>query len=94
MPFNLGFGEVLIILVVVLLLFGAKRIPEIAGSLGKGISQFKRNLTDVDRSLREGIDTDVRPAVERRPEPLASASTDLAPRPQDDDRPEPKRLLT
>ena len=53
MPFNLGIGEVLIILVIVLLLFGAKRIPEIAGSLGKGINSFKRNLSDVDRSLRD-----------------------------------------
>jgi sec-independent protein translocase protein TatA len=93
MPFNLGMGEVLIILVIVLLLFGAKRIPEIAGSLGKGISQFKRNLTDVDRSLREGIDTEPRRDAERRPEPLASADQDLVRRPEDD-RPEPKRLLS
>ena len=93
MPFNLGMGEVLIILVIVLLLFGAKRIPEIAGSLGKGISQFKRNLTDVDRSLREGIDTEPRRDVESRPEPLAAADHDLVRRPEDD-RPEPKRLLS
>jgi len=33
---NLGIGELLIIMVVILLLFGAKRIPEIAGSMGKG----------------------------------------------------------
>jgi sec-independent protein translocase protein TatA len=49
MPFGLGMGEVLLIAVVVLLLFGAKRIPEIAGALGKGINQFKRNINDVDR---------------------------------------------
>ena len=53
---NIGLPEILIILLIVLLFFGAKRIPEIAGSLGKGISQFKRNLTDVDRSLREGME--------------------------------------
>jgi sec-independent protein translocase protein TatA len=93
MPFNLGMGEVLIILVIVLLLFGAKRIPEIAGSLGKGISQFKRNLTDVDRSLREGIDTEPRRDLERRPEPLTTSDPELARRPEDD-RPEPKRLLS
>ena len=92
MPFNLGMGEVLIILVIVLLLFGAKRIPEIAGSLGKGISQFKRNLSDVDRSLREGIDTEPRRELDRRPEPLG-ADHDLTRRPEDD-RPEPKRLLS
>jgi len=93
MPFNLGMGEVLIILVIVLLLFGAKRIPEIAGSLGKGISQFKRNLSDVDRSLREGIDVEPRRDVERRPDALAAGERDLPPRPEED-RPEPKRLLS
>ena len=50
---NFGFGEILIILVIVLLLFGAKRIPEIAGSLGKGITEFKRNLTDAQKAIQE-----------------------------------------
>jgi TatA/E family protein of Tat protein translocase len=44
---NLGFPEIMIILVIVLLLFGAKRIPEIAGSMGKGIKdaghRFRRS---------------------------------------------------
>ena len=44
---NFGMGEILVILVIVLLLFGAKRIPEIAGSLGKGINEFKRRATIV-----------------------------------------------
>ncbi len=49
---NLGFPELLIIMVVILLLFGAKRIPEIAGSMGKGIREFKKNINEVaaDRS--------------------------------------------
>ena len=38
-------------LVVVLLLFGAKRIPEIAGSFGKGITEFKRNLNDAQKAI-------------------------------------------
>ena len=46
---NFGFMEIMIILVIVLLLFGAKRIPEIAGSFGKGINEFKRNLSDAQR---------------------------------------------
>ena len=86
MPFNLGFGEVLIILIIVLLLFGAKRIPEIAGSLGKGINSFKRNLGEVEGTFREGVD----PAPRRDPiqpgERPAARSEDL-------ERPEPKRLL-
>ena len=39
--FNLGTGELLIIFIVILLLFGAKRLPELARGLGKGINEFK-----------------------------------------------------
>lgn len=42
--FNLGTGEIIVILLVVLLLFGAKRIPELARSLGRGVNQFKQGL--------------------------------------------------
>ncbi len=45
---NLGFPELLIIAAIVLLLFGAKRIPQIAGSLGKGITEFKKGTRDAD----------------------------------------------
>jgi len=48
---NIGFGELLIILVVVLVLFGAKRIPELAKGLGKGISEFKKGLKDVEEEI-------------------------------------------
>lgn len=43
---NLGFTEILLIVVAILLLFGAKRLPEIGSSIGKGIREFKRSLTD------------------------------------------------
>lgn len=39
---NIGMGELLLIMFVVLILFGGKKIPEIARSLGKGISEFKK----------------------------------------------------
>ena len=48
---NLGFPEILIIMVIVLLLFGAKRIPEIAGSMGKGIKEFKKNINEATREI-------------------------------------------
>jgi sec-independent protein translocase protein TatA len=48
---NLGFPELLIIMVVVLLLFGAKRIPEIAGSMGKGIKEFRKNINEATRDI-------------------------------------------
>ncbi|HEU0014318.1 MAG TPA: twin-arginine translocase TatA/TatE family subunit [Longimicrobium sp.] len=48
MPFGLGFGELLLIFAVLLLLFGAKRLPELAGGMGKGIREFKRNINGLD----------------------------------------------
>ncbi len=50
---NLGFMEILLILVAVLLLFGAKRLPEIGSSFGKSIREFKRGLSDADKAIRE-----------------------------------------
>ena len=83
---NLGFMEIMILLVLVLLLFGAKRLPEIGASMGKGIKEFKKSISDVDRSLTEAPrDTRDRlapPAAEREPV-----------RHDDDSQPGPKRLI-
>lgn len=56
---NLGMWEMLVILFIVLLLFGARRLPEIGGSLGKGIREFKGSLKEVEGELKElgGSDT-------------------------------------
>jgi len=53
----LGMGpwEILMILVVALLLFGAKRIPEIAQALGKGITEFKRGVKDVQSEIENNV---------------------------------------
>jgi sec-independent protein translocase protein TatA len=51
---NIGTPELLIILVVVLLVFGAKRLPEMGAAMGKGIREFKKNITDVKKSIDEG----------------------------------------
>ena len=87
---NLGLPEILIILLIVLLLFGAKRIPEVAGSLGKGINEFKRNMTEAQRAITE-------PA---REEPRNISAGDPTVTPQSTATPEgepatrePKRLL-
>ena len=45
---NLGFSEILLILVIALLVFGAKRLPEMGASMGKGIREFKRSLKEID----------------------------------------------
>lgn len=94
MPFNMGFGEVLIILVVVLLLFGAKRIPEIAGSLGKGINSFKKNISEVEGTFRDGVRESPPLESSARHEPLSAADRTATPRADEVEQPEPKRLLS
>ena len=66
---NLGFTEIMVILLVVLLLFGAKRLPEVGASIGKGIREFKRSLTDTQEAIM-GTD-DQRNLQPRPPEETA-----------------------
>lgn len=85
---NLGFMEIMIILVVFLLVFGAKRLPEIGQSMGKGIREFKKSISDVDKELRE-------PSRDERVERRDARAADRLPRDaEEEDRPEPKRLLS
>jgi sec-independent protein translocase protein TatA len=49
---GLGMMEVVLIFLVVLLLFGAKRLPEIGSSLGKGIREFKGSLREIESELK------------------------------------------
>ncbi len=44
---NLGATEIILIVAVVLLFFGAKRLPELAKGLGKGIGEFKKGIKDI-----------------------------------------------
>lgn len=83
---NLGPMELFIILVIVLVIFGARRVPEIGASIGKGIREFKRNISDVDRTIRE-------PEREARVDRLNAG--DATPVRRDDDvTSEPKRLIS
>jgi sec-independent protein translocase protein TatA len=53
---NLSLPHILMVLMIVMLLFGAKRIPEIAGSMGKGIKEFKRNINDATREETSSLE--------------------------------------
>ena len=83
---NFGMGELVVVLIIVLVLFGAKRIPEISASFGKGIREFKKNVNDVERTITE---------PEPRAEPRLPAGEPLVRRDTVDEaaRPEPKRLI-
>ena len=48
---NLGKWDIQLILLVVLLLFGAKRLPEVGSSIGKGIREFKRSISDTQDAI-------------------------------------------
>jgi sec-independent protein translocase protein TatA len=80
---NLGFMEILLILVAVLLLFGAKRLPEIGASFGKSITAFKRGLSDADRAVREEL-----------PRENLNAGQSQASRPKEEEPVEPRRLMS
>lgn len=47
--FGLGYQELLLILVIVLILFGANRLPELARSLGSSVKEFKKGVTTPDK---------------------------------------------
>ena len=49
-----GMQEMIVIFLIVLLLFGAKKIPELARGVGKGMGEFKKAKTDFEREIKEG----------------------------------------
>ena len=51
MPFGISIWELMILLVVLLLIFGAKRLPEMGRSLGKGMREFKDSVTGVEEAI-------------------------------------------
>jgi sec-independent protein translocase protein TatA len=96
--FAVGWQEVLIIVVVVLILFGGKKIPELAKGLGKGLREFKREISGVKKDFEDVASEDEetyeppRRKVVRRPpseadltdhaEEPAHAGAPAAPKPQ------------
>ena len=50
---SLGWPEIVLIVLVVLIFFGAKRIPELMRSLGKGVKSFKEGINEIDEQISE-----------------------------------------
>jgi sec-independent protein translocase protein TatA len=50
---NLGTGEIILIILAILILFGAKKIPELAQGIGKGMKEFKKALKDVEDEVKD-----------------------------------------
>ena len=55
--FNLGPWEILLILIVILILFGARRLPELARGLGQGINEFRDAVDSSKKGIIDGIET-------------------------------------
>lgn len=67
---QIGMSELLVILVIVLLVFGPKKLPELARGIGKAMHEFKRAADDVKQELQIDYDRPARP----QPHPTSQAS--------------------
>jgi sec-independent protein translocase protein TatA len=70
--FGIGFQEMLIILVVVLIFFGPKRLPDLAKSLGKGIAEFKKASEEVRKGIEDAVKEESTEEDPKPPEDLSA----------------------
>jgi sec-independent protein translocase protein TatA len=78
MPFSLGPTEMIFVMVVLLLIFGAKRLPELGSGLGKGIREFKRSMRDINAEIErdEPVNQIKPPAVRSAVPPAHTADVE------------------
>ncbi len=76
---NLGFQEILLIAVVILVLFGGRKIPEFMRGLGKGIREFNDAKDNVKKELEEGMKEKDRAAATAASTPAATPVSNCAP---------------
>ena len=53
---NLGTGEIILIVAVILLLFGGRKIPELMRGLGKGVKSFKQGMNEVEEEIKKPLE--------------------------------------
>lgn len=76
---NLGGGEVFVILLVVLLFFGSKRIPDLAKGLGKGMREFKDAMSGIENEVRNAASDTPTPAKKITETPKAAETVTATP---------------
>jgi sec-independent protein translocase protein TatA len=88
--FNLAGPDLIVILLIVLLLFGAKKLPELARGMGQAMKEFNKAKDEFDRELHKSIDDDVTVRVPKdKQEHKPAASEEAKPAPSS---PEPKSV--
>jgi TatA/E family protein of Tat protein translocase len=89
--FGIGFQEMLIILVVVLIFFGPKRLPDLAKSLGKGIAEFKKASEEVRKGIEDAVKEESAEEAPKPPEDLSAygKAPGSAPAAEEPAKPEP-----
>lgn len=70
----IGWPEIVGILVIVLVLFGAKKVPELARGLGQGIKEFKKATRDVQDDIERAVEDEPRRVTPKSPDPVSSQS--------------------
>lgn len=58
---NIGWGELVLIIIVIIVFFGPKRIPDIAQSIGKGIREFRKAMKDVQDEVTKSVNEEPKP---------------------------------
>jgi sec-independent protein translocase protein TatA len=81
--FDLGMGQIIIILVVILLFFGAKKLPDLAKGLGQGIKEFKKATRDIQDEVTKAANAPdepvSRPAPPDKPRPAPTETASAEP---------------
>ena len=75
--FNLGGGEIILILAIVLILFGAKRLPELAKGLGQGIKEFKKATDNASAGIRGAVEETLPVSTRRLPQVPADTESPI-----------------
>ena len=76
---SLGFGEILIILVFALVIFGPKRLPEMGRTIGRSLREFRRATSDLRSELEIDLDEPPKVSVEERAKRLEERHREPAP---------------
>jgi sec-independent protein translocase protein TatA len=81
--FNLGGPDLLIILVIVLLLFGAKKLPELAKGLGQAVREFSKAKDEFEREVTRPVEPPVQRLAPPQTEPVSPAASTASHDPHD-----------